>query len=111
MTRLGTLNVDGSRMKSLATVKRVAVAALVAFAVMATYSIVPWWVLWSFFGCLAILAAYHHLRVTRPAMLRRERQRRGECPHCGYDLGGSQSSLCCPECGENFEVYAKAKVS
>ena len=30
---------------------------------------------------------------------RARRRRRGQCPHCGYDLSGNASGVC-PECGE-----------
>ncbi|GMU81024.1 MAG: hypothetical protein AMXMBFR47_08950 [Planctomycetota bacterium] len=40
--------------------------------------------------------------------VRRRRQRRGACMHCGYSLFGCPSSRC-PECGESFAPPALAE--
>lgn len=63
---------------------------------MATYFIVPSWILIMLGGCLAI---YPLAALWNGPLRRKRRLRRGLCALCGYDLRATTSKVC-PECGK-----------
>jgi hypothetical protein len=87
------------------------VAGLQLFATNRYSQPMPFWEIttpcWPIVALLGVLPAAALGLIASKAIARARRRRQGRCPHCGYDLRGSDRL--CPECGA--DVPPNSKVS